>query len=89
MVAEAVVAAHHLLVEHDEEEVEARHDRLGEVEVVAEVLRLVVAAALRVGGSEDRGARVERRGDPRLGDRDRLLLHRLVDRHLGEGWWRR
>ena len=37
----------------------------------------VVAAVRRVGGRQQRGARVERRGDARLGDAHRLLLHHL------------
>ena len=34
------------------------------------------------GNSREGGGRVQRRLDARLGDRDRLLLHRLVDRDL-------
>ena len=37
---------------------------------------------LRVGRSQNRGARVERGLDTRLGDGDGLLLHGLVDRDL-------
>ena len=71
------------LVEHDEEEVEARHDGRGKVHVGLEALGAIITARLGVGGGEDRRAGIEGGLDAGLGDRDRLLLHRLVDRHLG------
>ena len=45
----------HLLVQHDEEEVEARHDGRGDLEVVLERLGAVVAPVDGVGRGEDGG----------------------------------
>lgn len=42
----------------DAEDVEAREDRLGEVDVLGERARAVVAAADGVGGGDDRAAAV-------------------------------
>ena len=46
------------------------------------MLLAVVTPALRVGGGEDGGACVERCMDASFCDRDCLLFHSLVDRHL-------
>lgn len=70
------------LVEDDEEEVEAGHDRGGHGDVGAEAYLAVVAATDRVGGGEDRGAGIEGGLDAGLGDGDGLLLHGLVDGDL-------
>lgn len=44
-------------------------------------LKVIVPTGRRVSGGQDRGPRVEHRRDPRLGDGNGLLLHRLVDGH--------
>ncbi len=67
----------------DEEEVETGHDGRRHVDVLLERTRAIVAAADGVGRGQDGRARVQRRLDAGLGDRDRLLFHGLVDRHLG------
>ena len=65
----------------DEDEVETRQDGGLQVDVLRRRLHVVVAARRRVGGGHHGRARVEHRGDARLGDGDGLLLHRLVDCH--------
>mmetsp|Transcript_11512 Transcript_11512/g.37643 ORF Transcript_11512/g.37643 Transcript_11512/m.37643 type:complete len:644 (+) Transcript_11512:854-2785(+) len=78
------------LVEHEVNQVEAREQRGRQVDVVDDGSLRVVLGVDRVGGGEDGRARVERADDARLCDRDRLLLHRLVQdgaravRHLVE-----
>ena len=52
-------------------------DGVGKSDVFGEGARGVVAAAVRVGGGDHRAARLQRRHDASLGDRDALLLHRL------------
>ncbi len=59
--------------------VEPRQDRLRELHVLLERDRGVVAAPNRVRGGDDGTPGLQRRDDARFGDRDRLLLHRLVD----------
>ena len=71
-----------LLVEDDEEQVETRHDRSTDVDVVAEGLRAVVSALHGIGCSQDGGSCIEGGMNARLGKRNSLLLHRFVDGHL-------
>lgn len=66
-------------VEHEEEDVEAGEQRGRQVDVLDGGDARVVAAVERVGGREDRGARVEGGGDAGFGDGDGLLLHDFVD----------
>ncbi len=70
------------LVDQDEEQVEAGHDRCAHVDVVAERLAAIVLAVDRVGGGQDARASVQRGANARLGDADRLLFHGLVNGHL-------
>ncbi|OSX69559.1 hypothetical protein BU14_1395s0002 [Porphyra umbilicalis] len=70
------------LVEDDKKEVKAAHNRGGHGHILLERPRPVVAAADRVGRRQHRRARHERRVDARLGERNRLLLHRFVDGDL-------
>ena len=60
--------------------IETGQNRLRELDVLLERDRRVVAAADGVRRGDDRAPRLQRRHDARLRDRDRLLLHRLVDR---------
>ena len=76
---EAVVPLGVARVEEDEHEVEAAQQRRVEGDVHAEG-EVVAVLAARVRCGDDGGARVELGDHPRLGDRDALLLHRLVDR---------
>lgn len=62
------------LVEDEVEQVEPRDERRGEVNVARDGPVEVVLGPDRVRAGEDGRARVERRDDARLGDRDRLLL---------------
>lgn len=57
-----------------------RDNRIRELDVLRERELRVVAATDRVRCGDDRAAGGEARDDARLRDRDRLLLHRLVDR---------
>lgn len=70
------------LVEDDEEEIEARHDGGGHVDVGAQGGFAVVAASHGVGGREDGGARIEGGLDAGFGDGDGLLFHGFVDGDL-------
>ena len=71
-----------LLVVDHEEQVEARHNRWGDVDVVAEGLGTIVSTSVGVSGSQDRGTSVESCVDASLSDRDSLLLHSLVNSNL-------
>jgi len=71
------VALSHTFVLDDEDEVEPREHRRLELDVVLQRREVVVAAARGVGGCKHARARLQHRRDARLGDRDRLLLHRL------------
>ena len=64
--------------EDQEDEVKTREQSSGEVDVLAGRFLHVVAAEERVGGTEERHARIERGLDTRLGDGDGLLLHHLL-----------
>jgi hypothetical protein len=70
------------LVEDDEKEVKAGHDRRCNVNIVLQCLGSVVATVPRIGGGENRSTRIECGLNTSLSDRDRLLLHGLVDRDL-------
>mmetsp|Transcript_57410 Transcript_57410/g.124764 ORF Transcript_57410/g.124764 Transcript_57410/m.124764 type:complete len:317 (+) Transcript_57410:459-1409(+) len=67
------------LIKDEPEQVKAREQRRGELDVLLGALGRVVPRVGRVGGCEHRRARVERCGDARLRNRDCLLLHDLVD----------
>ena len=73
------------VIQDHKEEVETRHDGRAEVHIRLEALASVIAPPLRVRGSENRGAGIERRLNAGFGDGDGLLLHGLVDRHLRAG----
>lgn len=70
------------VVDENEKQIEATQNRRRQLYVLPKRARLVVPTANRIGRSQNRGARVERRLDAGLGDRYRLLLHRLVNGHL-------
>ena len=65
------------VVQQDEEQVEARQERVREVDVARDGQAVVVRAVHRVGRREHRAAGVEGGLDAGLGDGDRLLLHDL------------
>jgi hypothetical protein len=67
------------LVAEDAEDVEAREDGVGELDVLREGLAGVVPPADGVGGGHHGAAGLEGRDDAGLGDGDALLLHGLVD----------
>uniref|UniRef100_A0A2M4CVC7 Uncharacterized protein n=1 Tax=Anopheles darlingi TaxID=43151 RepID=A0A2M4CVC7_ANODA len=67
-----------MLILHDEDHIETRKDRRHKVNVLI-TLRIVPSTKDRVGGCQHRAARVQRRRNASLSDRDRLLLHCLVD----------
>ncbi|KAJ6443533.1 hypothetical protein O9K51_04712 [Purpureocillium lavendulum] len=67
-------------VAHDAEDVEARQDGLGQLDVSGKGNGGVVAAAHGVGGGDDAAAGLQGRDDAGLGDGDGLLLHGLVNR---------
>mmetsp|Transcript_2185 Transcript_2185/g.6453 ORF Transcript_2185/g.6453 Transcript_2185/m.6453 type:complete len:575 (+) Transcript_2185:7-1731(+) len=69
------------LVQQDKEQVEARQQRVGQAHILHHGTVCVIGAVHRVGRCHHRAARVERGVDARLGDCDRLLLHRLVNCH--------
>ncbi|GIX63289.1 ubiquitin fusion degradation protein 1 [Babesia caballi] len=75
---QVLVGVGHVL--HDDDEVEPAQDGVGEVHVLLEGQRRLVAAEDGVGRGDDRAPGLERRHYPGLGDGDRLLLHGLVDR---------
>ena len=66
-------------VAYDDEDVEARKDGLGELDVLGEGDGAVVAAADGVGGGDDAAAGLQGGHDAGFGDGDGLLLHSLVD----------
>mmetsp|Transcript_38657 Transcript_38657/g.60410 ORF Transcript_38657/g.60410 Transcript_38657/m.60410 type:complete len:484 (+) Transcript_38657:192-1643(+) len=67
-------------VHEQEDQVEPGQQRVRQVDVGAHRQLGVVAAVERVGGGQHGCPGVQRGGDAGLGDRDRLLLHHLVDR---------
>jgi hypothetical protein len=71
--------SHAHLVEDEEEEVEAREQRVWEVDVLGDALAFVVATVERIGSGQHGGTSVESGGNARLSDGDGLLLHHLVD----------
>lgn len=70
------------LVQDDEEEIEAGHNRCGHVDIGAESCLAIIAASDWVGGREDGGARVKGGLDTGFGDGDGLLLHGFMDGDL-------
>lgn len=62
------------LVEDEVQQIEPRNEGRGQVNVARDRPLEIVLGSDRVGSSEDRGARVERSDDTRLGDRDGLLF---------------
>jgi hypothetical protein len=70
-------AVHH--VTNHAQNVETRQNGLGQVNVLREGERGVVATAERIGRGEHGTSRLERGDDASLRDRDRLLLHGFVD----------
>eukprot|EP00406_Dinophysis_acuminata_P075906 CAMPEP_0179246324 /NCGR_PEP_ID=MMETSP0797-20121207/19037_1 /TAXON_ID=47934 /ORGANISM="Dinophysis acuminata, Strain DAEP01" /LENGTH=331 /DNA_ID=CAMNT_0020953913 /DNA_START=43 /DNA_END=1036 /DNA_ORIENTATION=- len=76
---EVVVAVGVTDILDEEQHVETREDGGLEVHLVGRVREVVVGAEPRVGRGEHAAPRVQHRGDPRLRDGDRLLLHGLVD----------
>mmetsp|Transcript_32058 Transcript_32058/g.83970 ORF Transcript_32058/g.83970 Transcript_32058/m.83970 type:complete len:372 (+) Transcript_32058:804-1919(+) len=87
----ALVVPHHKLCQpfvrhrvdhvlHHAENVESRNDGLCEVDVLCKRERRLVLSLDGVGGRDDGAPRLERGDDAGFGDRDGLLLHRLVDR---------
>jgi len=70
------------LVDQNEEQIKAGHDGRAHVYVVAERLAPVVLAIDWIGGGQNTGARIQRRLNAGLGDRNGLLFHGLVDGHL-------
>ena len=67
-------------VAHHTEDVEPGEDWLGQVDVLGESHARVVTTTDRVCRGDDGAACLQGGHDPRLGDGDGLLLHRLVDR---------
>lgn len=64
----------------DAEDVESGKDGLGELDVLTEGDRGVVASSDGIGGGDDGATSLKGRDDTSLGDGDGLLLHRLVNR---------
>ena len=62
------------VVEHQIQQIESRDERRRQVKVLRDGLVPIVLRPDGIGGSQDRRARVQRRDDPRLGDRDGLLF---------------
>jgi hypothetical protein len=70
------------LIQDHEEQIEPAHDRSGHHHVRSERLLAIVPSSDGVRSSENARACVQGRLDTRLGDRDGLLLHRLVNGDL-------
>lgn len=68
----------HSISDHTQD-VKTRHDGLGQIHVLREGQRRVVATTDRVGSSDDSTACLERGDDASLGDGDALLFHGLMD----------
>lgn len=67
-------------VTDDGEQVESGQDRVRQINVVIEIKLSLVDTTNRVSGSNNRTACLERRDDASFRYRNRLLLHRLVNR---------
>ena len=70
------------LIKDDEEEIETRHDRRGDVGVVSQRLGTVISSSKGVASGKDRGTGIESGVDTSLSDRDSLLLHSFVNSGL-------
>ena len=68
------------------EEVKPAHEGCRHVNIESQRFALLISSPNWVGGGKDAGPGIEGGFHPRFGHRDRLLLHRLVDRGpvLGE-----
>mmetsp|Transcript_177622 Transcript_177622/g.432143 ORF Transcript_177622/g.432143 Transcript_177622/m.432143 type:complete len:267 (+) Transcript_177622:779-1579(+) len=84
MARQAGVAVLVDLVEHQVDEVEAGEQRRGQLEVVHHGALRVPARLDRVGRRQHRRAGVQARHDAGLCDRDRLLLHSLMQDGAGD-----
>ena len=52
----------------------------GQVDILLDRPLWIISSERRIGGGKNRNSRVQRRVDTRLGNRDRLLLHHLMNR---------
>ena len=77
MPAEPLVVQLVLRVQHEEYEVESRHESVRELNVLHDGLLGVPGRLDGVGGRQDGGPRVQLADDARLGDGQGLLLHDL------------
>ena len=67
------------LVEHNEQQVETREQRVREADILADRLVAGIVAVDRVGSCDNRAAGVEAGVDAGLGNGNSLLLHHFVD----------
>lgn len=78
MAGEATVIQLVLRVKDEEDEVEARHEGVRQLNVLNDGLVFVPLRLERVGSGKDGGAGVELTDDASLGDAEGLLLHHLM-----------
>ena len=78
---DAPVVAWVHLVQHHEEQIEPREQRVREADVLLDAALAIVLAVDRVGRRQDGAAGVEAGVNSSLGDGNGLLLHGLVDGH--------
>jgi hypothetical protein len=68
-------------VTDQKDHIEPGQNRRHQVDIFRGRFHIVVASKDRIGGGQDGRPAVQHRRDSGLGDADRLLFHRLVDRH--------
>lgn len=67
------------IVSHYKEDIEPRHKRRTQSDILFEIFSLIISSHNRVHCSQNRASSIESSLDTSLGNRDSLLLHGLVD----------